>query len=59
MKTFFKKISGYFKINPTAVRTAETSQNQDGLQDINTRSPEREAFDKKTYKSAKKKLRGI
>jgi len=34
-----------FERNPTKVRTAQTSQLQDTMQDMKTRSPERTAFD--------------
>lgn len=57
-----KKPAGYkapvdnkqFEKNPTKVRTAEVSQFQDEVQDIESRSLEREAFDKKAFEKTKK-----
>ena len=35
-----------YQRNPTSVRSSATSQNQDSLSDISTRSPERQSFEK-------------
>ena len=42
--------------NPTAIRTSEASQLQDAGMDQSSHSPEREAFDTKTYEKAKEGL---
>ena len=36
-----------YQRNPTGIRTSQVSQNQDTKEDIRTRSPERDEFDKK------------
>lgn len=41
-----------FERKPTAIRTSEKSQVQDGIQDIKTRSPERSVYDRKVANSA-------
>lgn len=42
-----------FHENPTKIRTSEMSQIQDETRDIETRSPEREAFDNHKFETYK------
>jgi hypothetical protein len=44
------------KINPTAIRTSEASQLQDADSDVKSRSPERRAYDEKTYEKAHEEI---
>lgn len=43
-------------INPTAIRTSEASQVQDADSEVKSRSPERRAYDEKTYEKAHEEI---
>lgn len=42
--------------NPTAIRTAEASQLEDAVMDQKSQTPEREAFDNKTYERSQESV---